>query len=77
MAAGLRQIFLGAATIASSLAATAAFAAPPSKAEALWALVRELICPLLSGPESLLFWIMKEFGNGQEAQAGRDYRQAA
>ena len=36
-----------------------------------------LICPLLSGPKSLLFWIMKEFGNGQEAQAGRDYRQAA
>ncbi|MDX3910669.1 MAG: hypothetical protein QHC67_12740, partial [Sphingobium sp.] len=27
----------------------------------------DLICPLLSGPESLLFWIMKEFGNGQEA----------
>ncbi|GLI99893.1 hypothetical protein Sbs19_37110 [Sphingobium sp. BS19] len=37
----------------------------------------KVICPLLSGPESLLFWIMKEFGNGQEAQAGRDYRQAA
>ncbi|MEI6641976.1 MAG: hypothetical protein WCL10_08160 [Novosphingobium sp.] len=36
-----------------------------------------LICPLLSGPKSLLFWIMKEFGNGQEAQAGRDHRQAA
>lgn len=36
-----------------------------------------VICPLLSGPKSLLFWIMKEFGNGQEAQAGRDYRQAA
>jgi peptide/nickel transport system substrate-binding protein len=25
-----------------------------------------LICPLLSGPESLLFWLTKEFGNGQE-----------
>jgi len=23
-----------------------------------------MICPLLSGPKSLLFWIMKEFGNG-------------
>jgi hypothetical protein len=28
-----------------------------------------LICPLQSGPKSMLFWIMKEFGNGQEAQA--------
>jgi hypothetical protein len=28
-----------------------------------------LICPLLSGPKSLLFWIMKEFGNGQKAQS--------
>ena len=37
----------------------------------------ELICPLLSGPKSLLFWIMKEFGNGQEAQAGGDHRQVA
>ena len=24
-----------------------------------------------------VIWIMKEFGNGQEAQSGRDYRQAA
>ncbi|MDA1180027.1 MAG: hypothetical protein O2931_14680, partial [Planctomycetota bacterium] len=24
----------------------------------------DLICPLLSGPESLLFWLTKEFGNG-------------
>ena len=24
-----------------------------------------MICPLLSGPKSLLFWIKKEFGNGQ------------
>ena len=36
-----------------------------------------VICPLLSGPKSLLFWTTKEFVNGQEAQAGRDYRQAA
>jgi hypothetical protein len=43
-----------------------------------WDLVDvEMICPLLSGPKSLLFWIMKEFENGQEAQARRDYRQAA
>ncbi|MBC7497628.1 MAG: hypothetical protein H7243_10780 [Sphingomonadaceae bacterium] len=27
----------------------------------------EVISPLLSGPKSLLFWVMKEFGNGQEA----------
>ena len=37
----------------------------------------EVICPLLSGPEFLLFWIMKEFGDGQEAPAEGDYRQAA
>jgi len=37
------------------------------KASALHEL--KLICPLLSGPKSLLFWIMKEFGNGQETQA--------
>jgi hypothetical protein len=36
-----------------------------------------VICPLLSGPKSLLFWTTKELGNGQEAQAGRDHRQAA
>jgi hypothetical protein len=40
-------------------------------------LVTTLICPLQSGPKFLLFWIMKEFGNGEEAQAGRDHRQAA
>ena len=38
---------------------------------------QRLVCPLLSGPKSLLFWIMKEFGNRQEAQSGRDYRQGA
>ncbi len=37
-----------------------------------------VICPLLSGPKYLLFWIMKEIGNAvQEAQAGGDHRQAA
>lgn len=37
-----------------------------------------LICPLLSGPKSLLFWIMKETLNAiEEAHAGGDYRQAA
>jgi hypothetical protein len=37
-----------------------------------------LICPLLGGPKSMLFWIMKEIGNAiEEAQAGGDYRQAA
>ncbi len=34
--------------------------------------------PLLSGPKSMLFWIMKEVGNAiEKAQAGGDYRQAA
>jgi hypothetical protein len=37
-----------------------------------------LICPLLSGPKSMLFWIMKEVLNAiEKAQAGGDYRQAA
>ena len=36
-----------------------------------------LICPLLGGPKSLLFWTTKEFGNGQETQAGGDHRQVA
>jgi hypothetical protein len=37
-----------------------------------------LICPLLSGPKSMLFWIAKETWNAiEEAQAGGDYRQAA
>lgn len=30
--------------------------------------------PQLSDPESLLFWIMKKFGNGQETQAGKSLR---
>ena len=38
---------------------------------------RQVICPILSGPESLLFWTTKEEWNGEETQAGRDHRQAA
>ena len=39
---------------------------------------KQVICPLLSGPKSMLFWVMKEIGNGlEEAQAGGDYWQAA
>jgi hypothetical protein len=35
-----------------------------------------VICPLLVGPKSLLFWNEKETWNAiQEAQAGGDYRQ--
>ncbi len=38
----------------------------------------ELICPLLIGPKSLLFWIEKETWNAiQEAQAGGNHWQAA
>jgi len=36
-----------------------------------------LICPLLSGPISILELVTKEEWNGEEAQAGRDHRQAA
>ena len=36
-----------------------------------------LICPLLSGPKSGLDLATKEEWNGEEAQAGRDHRQAA
>lgn len=36
-----------------------------------------LICPLLSGPKSVLDLATKEEWNGEEAQAGGDYRQAA
>src|SRR3546814_13980470 len=36
-----------------------------------------LICPLLSGPKLMIFWITKETRNAeQEASPGRDYRQA-
>ena len=37
----------------------------------------DLICPLLSGPISILELVTKEEWNGEEAQAGRDHRQAA
>ena len=38
----------------------------------------EVICPPLSGPETMIVWTTKGTMNAeQEAQAGRDYRQAA
>ena len=38
----------------------------------------QLICPLLGGPKSMLFWTRKEKTNAiQETHAGGDYRQAA
>ena len=41
-------------------------------------LIRRLICPPLSGPETMIVWTTKGTMNAeQEAQAGRDYRQAA
>jgi hypothetical protein len=37
-----------------------------------------LICPLLGGPKSMLFWTRKEKTNAiQDTHAGGDYRQAA
>ncbi|SEK04887.1 hypothetical protein SAMN05518849_13432 [Sphingobium sp. AP50] len=37
-----------------------------------------LICPLLSSPKTMIVWTTKGTMNAeQEAQAGRDYRQAA
>ncbi len=37
-----------------------------------------VICPPLSGPETMIVWTMKGTLNAeQEAQAGRDHRQAA
>ena len=39
--------------------------------------IMKLICPLLSGPISILEMATKEEWNGEEAQAGRDHRQAA
>ena len=47
---------------------------------ALWIeiLTVEVICPLLSGPKLMIFWMTKEIWNAeQEASPGRDYRQAA
>jgi len=40
-------------------------------------LVDQLICPLLSGPISILELATKEEWNCEEAQAGRDHRQVA
>ena len=38
----------------------------------------QVICPLLSGPKLMIFWITKEITNAeQEASPGRDYWQAA
>ncbi len=38
----------------------------------------DLICPPLSGPETMIVWTTKGMTNAkQEAQAGRDYREAA
>ena len=40
--------------------------------------VSAVICPLLSGPKLMIFWITKETRNAeQETSPGRDYRQAA
>jgi type IV secretory pathway VirD2 relaxase len=39
--------------------------------------LEQLICPLLSGPKSVLDLATKEEWNGAETQAGGDYRQAA
>ena len=36
-----------------------------------------MICPLQSGPVSILELVTKEEWNGKEAQAGGDHRQAA
>ncbi|CAH0357341.1 hypothetical protein SPH9361_04991 [Sphingobium sp. CECT 9361] len=43
---------------------------------ALWMLIG-VICPPLSGPETMIVWTTKGTLNAkQEAQAGRDHRQA-
>ncbi len=40
--------------------------------------LHQLICPPLSGPETMIVWTTKGTMNAeQEAQARRDYRQAA
>ena len=47
-------------------------------ANAPHSLVSKVICPPLSGPETMIVWTMKGTLNAeQEAQAGRDHRQAA
>jgi hypothetical protein len=41
-------------------------------------LAEKVICPLLGGPKSMLFWTRKEKTNAiQETHVGGDYRQAA
>ena len=40
-------------------------------------ILRKVICPLLSGPISILELATKEEWNGKEEQAGGDHRQAA
>ncbi len=51
---------------------------PVTDAMFLVAETREMICPLLSGPKLMIFWMTKEIMNAdQEASPGRDYRQAA
>ena len=40
--------------------------------------IPEVICPLLSGPVTIIVWTMKEIWDGiEEAQCGGDYREAA
>ncbi|OWQ87678.1 hypothetical protein CDQ91_20820 [Sphingopyxis witflariensis] len=50
----------------------------PDDAGLFVALEEDVICPLLSGPKLMIFWITKEIMNAeQEASPGRDYWQAA
>ncbi len=46
----------------------------PGTSPANW---RNMICPLLSGPSTIVVWTTKEEWNGSEAQARGDHRQAA
>ena len=49
-----------------------------NRIEIMFGRLKDLICPLLSGPKLMIFWITKETWNAeQEASPGRDYRQAA
>ena len=49
-----------------------------NRIEIMFGRLKDLICPLLSGPKLMIFWITKETRNAeQEASPGRDYRQAA
>ena len=53
----------------ASMSTTAKAGLPP--------MISKLICPLLSGPISILGLATKEEWNGKEAQAGRHHREAA